>query len=133
MDRTILVASFILPEKLDWLLELLLTKFKIEKSNVFLFKNLDDDSKIIATFKLTLYDNVKINLNENFPGATIIHKKGNAIYTINALNNLIELDSKVGLGNIIYENYQIDWSKYQNKMILTNNGCLVFINIERIF
>jgi len=133
MDRTILVASFIFPERLEWFLKTLEKKFDIKKDKVFIFKNLDDDSKLIVTFRLILINGKKINLKHHFPNATIIHKKGNAIYTINALNTLIESESGLEKGNINYHNHKIDWSKYQNKMILTNNGNLVFLPIERIF
>lgn len=133
MNRKILVASFIYPSKLDWFLDILLSKFQIEKDKVFLFKNLNDDSKIITTFKLNLLNGEKIQLSDYFPNSTIIHKKGLAIYTINALNKLIELDDNLEEGNINHQTYQIDWNKYQNKMILMNNDNLVFIDIERIF
>lgn len=133
MDRTILVASFIPTERLDWFINLLNTKFKIQKDKIFVFKNIDDETKLIVTFKILLKDGKKINLSENLPNATIIHKKGNAIYTINALNTLIELDSGLENGNINHKNYKVDWSKYQNKMIMTNKNNLTFLNIERIF
>lgn len=133
MNRTILVASFIFPDKLDWFLSLLSENFDIKKDNVFLYKNLDNNTKIIITFKLILVNGEKINLRDFLPNATIINKRGDAIFTINALNNLIELESNSELGNINYHNHQIDWNKYQHKMILTNKSNLVILNIERIF
>jgi hypothetical protein len=133
MDRIILVASFIQPNELDWFLSILSTDFNINKDNVFFYKNLDDDTKIIVTFKLILFNGEKINLKEFFPNATIINKRGDALFTINALNNLIEFECGLENGNIKHHNHQIDWSKYQHQMILTNKSNLVFINIERIF
>jgi hypothetical protein len=133
MDRTLLLASFIFPERLEWFLKHLETCFNIPRDKVFIFKNLDDESKVIVTFKIILKDGKRINLSKKFPNATIIHKKGMAIYTINALNTLIELESGLEKGNVDHKKFKIDWSKYQNKMILTNKSNLVFINIERIF
>jgi hypothetical protein len=133
MNRTILVASFIYPDKLDWFLNLLSNKYNIKKNNVFLYKNLEDNTKIIITFKLVLINGEKINLKQTFPNATIINKRGDAIFTINALNSLIELESSLDKGNINYQNHQIDWCKYQHQMVLTNKSNLVFLNIERIF
>ena len=66
-------------------------KFNIDKKFVFCFKNLDDESKVIITFKLTLIDDKPLDLKNLFPSALPIHKKGSTIYTINALNKLIEL------------------------------------------
>ena len=127
----IIIASFIFPERLDWFLDYLKNKFGIEKDNIFIFKNLDDESKYIVTFKYKLQGK-RINLKSLFPGATPIHKKGMALYTINALNRLIDLDNE-SIGNIKHEEYQIDWDKYQNNLILLDNGVLVISKIIRIF
>ena len=129
----ILVASFIFPERLDWFLDYLDKKFKIKKDKVFIFKNLDDESKLMVTFKYVSTDNKRVNLKRLFPGAIPIHKKGMAIYTINALNKLIEQDFNGDLGNIDYKSHKIDWSVYQNKLILNSNNSLTISNIERIF
>jgi hypothetical protein len=133
MDKTILLASFIFPERLDWFLGYLDTKFKITKDKVFCYKNLDDESKYILTFRVTLTDNKHIDLKNLFPNAIIIHKKGNALYTINALNKLIEQDYGESIGNIDYKSVKIEWENYQNKLILIDSKELKMLNIKRIF
>ena len=133
MDKTILLASFIFPERLEWFYGYLESKFKIKKDKIFVYKNLDDEAKVIVTFKLILHDGKKIDLNKYFPNTIPIHKKGNAIYTINALNKLIESECGVEAGNVNHREHQIDWDKYQNKIILNNKEELIIYNIERIF
>ena len=133
MDKTILLASFIFPERLEWFTGYLEAKFDIKKNKVFGYKNLDDESKIIATFKLTIPKDKHINLKELFPNAIMIHKKGDALYTINALNKLIETNLGDTIGNIDYKSYKINWEEYQNKFILLNNKELAILNINRIF
>lgn len=133
MDKTILLASFIFPERLEWFYGYLLDKFKINREKIFVYKNLDDLSKVIVTFKLILHDGKKIDLNAHFPNTIPVHKKGNAIYTINALNKLIEAECQGDVGNINHKEYQVDWEKYQNKIILNNKDELIIYNIERIF
>lgn len=133
MDKTLLLASFIFPERLEWFYGYLQDKFKINKDKVFVYKNLDDESKLIVTFKLVLRDGKKIDLNKYFPSTIPVHKKGNAIYTINALNKLIESETQIAPGNINHKEYQIDWDKYQNKIILNNKEELIIYNIERLF
>ncbi len=133
MDKTILLATFIFPERLEWFLEYLETKFGISRTKVFIFQNLDDESKIIITFKLVLKDGKKMNLKDYFPNAILIHKKGTAIYTINALNKLIESETTLEIGNIDYKKHIIDWDKYQNSLILNNAGELTIYRIKRIF
>lgn len=131
MNKTILLASFIFPERVDWFLTHLKTKYNIDK--VFCYKNFDDESKRILTFKLAMDINKPINLKETFPNAIIIHKKGDALYTINALNKLIEEMYPDKIGNINNKTIKIDWSKYQNKFILIDNEKLRLFNIIRVF
>ena len=133
MEKTILLASFIFPERVEWFLNYLETKFKITKDKVFCYKNLDDESKVILTFKITIEEGKHINLKNLFPSAIPIHKKGNALYTINALNKLIDQISEDSLGNIDYKSVPINWKEYQNKLILINGKELTIFNITRVF
>jgi hypothetical protein len=133
MNKTILLASFIFPERVDWFLSYLENRFQITKDKVFCFKNLDDESKLIITFKISIPENKQLNLKDLFPSAVPIHKKGNAIYTINALNKLIEQKFPESIGNIDNKQIKIDWSEYQNKMILINDDNLSILNITRVF
>jgi hypothetical protein len=133
MNRKILLASFILPERLDWFLNYLETKFSISKDTVFIYKNHDDESKLIVTFKFTIKDDKRINFKTISPNTILIHKKGNAIYTINALNKLIESTQQDNIGNIDHKSVIINWDEYQNNLILTNDGELVIFSIEKVF
>jgi len=127
------LASFIFPERLDWFINYLDKKFSIPKNKVFGYKNLHDETKIIITYKLSINNDEKLDLKSLFPNAIIIHKNGDALYTINALNKLIESDLDASLGNIDYKSHKIDWSTYQNKMILTDKQKLSILDIKRVF
>lgn len=131
MNKTILLASFIFPERIEWFLDYLKTKFNVDK--VFCYKNLDDESKDILTFRLTINTEQPLNLKNLFPNAIVIHKKGDALYTINALNKLIEEIHPESVGNIDNKSITINWSEYQNKFILINNEKLCIFNINRVF
>ena len=133
MNKTILLASFIFPERTDWFLSYLENKFGITKNKVFCYKNLDDESKVIITFKLVIEENKRLNLKDLFPSAIPIHKKGDALYTINALNMIIDSKQIENIGNIDYSSIKINWDEYQNKLILTKGKELVFLNISRVF
>ena len=133
MKKTLLLASFIFPERVDWFLNYLEAKFDIKKDQVFCYKKLDDESKVIMTFRISKEENKPLNLKELFPSAILIHKKGNALYTINALNKIIEDLYPESVGNIDNKNIKIDWSEYQDKLILINNKELTFLNISRVF
>jgi len=133
MDKTILLASFIFPERVEWFLNYLEVKFNINKDKVFGYENLDDESKVIITFKIAIPEDKPLNLKNLFPSAVSIHKRGNALYTINALNKLIEEKFPESIGNVDNKSIKIDWDEYQNKLILLNGKDLTIFNISRIF
>ena len=133
MEKPILLATFIFPERVEWFLDYLETKFKISKDKVFCYKNLDDESKLIITFKLLIPNGKHLNLKDLFPSAIPIHKKGDALYTINSLNKLIDQTNIKSNEYIDNKLIKIDWSQYQNKLILIKNNELIFLNIIRVF
>ena len=133
MNKKPLLASFVFPERLDWFLDYLEEKFNIPKDKVFVFKILDDESKVMVTFKFINKTDKRINFKRLFPDAIQIHKRGTCIYTINALNKLIEETSGMELGNINYKSVKINWDNYQDKLIIKKNGNLFLYNIKRIF
>lgn len=133
MNKTILLAAFIFHERLEWFLDYLQKKFDISEDRVFGYENLDDESKLIVTFKLAINQDKPINLKNLFPSAVTIHKKGNALYTINAINKLIEEKYPESIGNINNNSIKIDWDEYQDKFILTKDNKLSVLNIRRVF
>lgn len=133
MSKTNLLASFIFPERVEWFLSYLEAKFSINKEKVFCYKDNDDESKLILTFKITVPDDKSLNFKDLFPSAVIIHKKGNALYTINALNKLIEEKNEESMGNIEYKDIKIDWNEYQDKFILLKDKEVKILNISRVF
>ena len=133
MSKTSLLASFIFPERVEWFLSYLEAKFFIAKEKVFCYKDENDESKLILTFKITVPDDKSLNFKDLFPSAVIIHKKGNALYTINALNKLIEEKAEESIGNIEYKDVKIDWEEYQDKFILIKDKELKILSISRVF
>jgi hypothetical protein len=133
MNRNILLASFLFPERVDWFIGYLNNKFDIPKEKVFIFENLDDSSKVIITFKFVVSTSKKTNFKSLFPNAILIHKKGNCIYTINALNKLIEEKYDGSVGNIDHKSIKINWEEYQDKILLINENKLKISRIKRLF
>ena len=132
MHNTLILASFIFPERLDVYLDYLKKRFGIYRDRVMVFNNIDDPLKIIVTFKVVLKDGKRINFKKDLPTTIRIHKRGNCLYTINALNKIIERDFNLSPGNVNYKSYTIDWDNYQNRMILIIGGELKEYKIKRI-
>ncbi len=133
MNKTCLLASFIFPERIEWFLSYLEAKFNISNEKVFCYKDLNDESKLIVTFKIDLPVDKSLNLKNLFPSAVIIHKKGNALYTINALNKVIENKIQTDTGNTNHSQIKINWEEFQNKFILIKDKELKILDISRVF
>ena len=133
MSKTTLLASFIFPERVEWFLNYLETRFSIGKEKVFCYKDNNDESKLILTFKIAIPDDKSLNLKDLFPSAVMIHKKGNALYTINALNKLIEEKNEDTKGNIDNKETKIYWEDYQDKFMLIKDKELKILEISRVF
>ena len=129
-QKTLLLASFLKEDYLNTFLRKLKNKFGVKKENVFFFKTEDDT--YILTYKLHIDIDNKIDIKKELPKTIQVHKKGDTIFTINALNKLIERESGLG-GNVNYKEYKINWEDYKNKIILLKGDNLEITNIERIF
>jgi hypothetical protein len=131
MNKALLIASFVKPTNLQSYLEYLSVEHDLPKNKIFIFLN-KDTGELILTFKITLDPGERINIRKEFPNSIPIHKKGNAIYTINALNKLIEHETGLDKGNIDYKSHKIDWDEYQNKIILNRGDELIINSIEKL-
>lgn len=129
-QKTLLLASFLRPEYLDSFLNKIKKKFGIKKEQIFFFKI--EDGSYLLTYKVFIDFENKIDIKKELPKTIQIHKKGDTIFTINALNKLIEKESGLN-GNVNYKEYKINWDDYKNKMILLKGDNLEITNIERIF
>lgn len=133
MNKTTLFAAFVPLDRVGYFLTSIEEKLNIKKTEVFFFENLDDKTNIIITFKYTqIQDNI-INVREIHHNTIPIHKKGNAIYTINALNKLIEEETNLDSGNIDFKAHKINWDNYQYKIILNKGNQLIISPIKRTF
>ena len=131
--KIITLASFVDNDKVEGFSSYIFKRFRITKEKLFSYTSPQEEGKTILTFRLYLREGKKINTKSFFPTTIITHKKGECFYTINALNKLIEQESKSEEGNLNYRDYKIDWDKYQNKMLITKDKELSIIDINRNF
>lgn len=129
-QKTLLLASFVKEDRIEGFLLRLKNNFGIKKENIFFFKMEDDD--YVLTYKITIDIDNRIDIKKELPKTIQIHKKGDTIFTINALNRLIEKESGLA-GNVNHREYQIEWPKFENKIILLKGDVLEISTIERVF
>jgi hypothetical protein len=129
-NKIITLASFVDNSKVVNFKNYLNKKFDIPEDKIFQY-SIDDETKKILTFRITLNEDKIVDTNTFYPKTIIVHKKGECFYTINALNELIEKVSGLEIGNIEHRNFKINWSEYQNKFILIKNQELKIIDIKK--
>ncbi len=129
--KIILVATFVRPDYLDRFLYKIYKKFGINKKTVFVFETEDDS--LLLTYKIFLNLGERINIRKELPRTVQIHKRGVTFFTINALNRLIERDFNLTSGNVNHKEYEIDWEKYKNKIILLKDDELEILSLTKKF
>lgn len=130
INKHILLASFVPKDKIDWFLDLLHFKLRIDKKYVYIF-DCEEEDQVMLTYSVKKKN--EIDLKSFVFKTLIIHKKGSTIYTINALNKLIEEENDIDSANIIHKNFKVDWDKYKNKLILIDKNSIVITSITRVF
>lgn len=131
-NKIITLASFVYLDKIDSFKKYLYNRFKILDKNIFQYTFNEEDKKIL-TFMVRLNQGQRVDTNSFYPPTIIVHKKGECFYTINALNQLIEIISDTDSGNINHQDVKIDWDNYQNKMLIIKKEELKILTINRDF
>lgn len=129
--KTLLLASFVDKDYIHKFLDNLSTNHNVNNEKVFIF-NLTDDTYLL-TYKIKIDLGVRFDIKRELPKTIQIHKKRQTFFTINALNRLIERDSGLLSGNVNHKEHQVDWSKYENKLILLRGDKLEISDISRVF
>lgn len=84
-----------------------------------------NDNEYLVTFKSCDKD----IYTDNLPHSIIMHAKNGCLFSINALNKLIESDNDSDKPN---NEVEINWSKYKNKLIILTNGELNIKTLVKI-
>jgi hypothetical protein len=131
MNRKILVI-FINVNELNDVIEMLDAEFNIKYDKIFKYSIEGDEVNMIITMLINPnYVNPRDVIN-CFKNCVHVHKKKNTLYTINALKLAIERDYNLEGGNINHKEYNLDWSKYENSLILSKNNVLNRFNIKKM-
>ena len=127
------LASFVNEDKVSSFKKYLKKRFNTPEEKIFVYTSPSEKEKKILTFRVYLREGKKINTQTFFPTTIIVHKKGECFYTISALNKLIDEEVGERSGNINYKDYEIDWDKHQDKMLIVKDKELTIMDIKRNF
>lgn len=124
--KGIIIGTFVKKNKILSFLEILKFNFKLDLSKVFVYEIDTNRYEYLVTFKA--YDKEKFI--RNIVNSTVMHVKNGCIFSINALNKLIESENENS--DKPNNEYVIDWDKYKDKLIIQTNGELSLSNLVKI-
>ena len=122
----IIIGTFVKKNKILSFLETLKHGFKVNLNKVFVYSIDTNKYEYLVTFKT--YD--KERFIKNLNNATVMHVKNGCLFSINALNKLIEKENSDS--DKSNNEYLIDWDKYKDKLIIQTNGELSLSNLSKI-
>lgn len=129
--RNLLLASFIKKDRVSDFINILKNSLGLDSDKIFTFDF--DEVTYLLTYKVKVDAGQKFNIREELPNTIQIHKKKKTFFTINALNKLIEEESGSDGGNINHKEFNVDWDRYDDKIILLRKEGLSIIDITRVF
>lgn len=121
--RTQLLCTFSNSKALTRTVDVVVKTYDVLYNKVFVLKNINDARELMCTYNVEASTDITILEN-----TISLHRKKNTntLYTINALNRLIE---SVNNG-VLDTTYQVDWENYRNCMLLTNDEGLKRVDTE---
>jgi hypothetical protein len=113
MINTKLLCTFVNKRDIENRIDDILDTFN-DVDRLFIFMNRDRENDFYITFNI---DTAKNSIYENY---IAIHRKKetNTLYSVNALNIIIRNLNN----NILDKSYKIDWTIYENVLLLTRNS-----------
>lgn len=117
-----LFCTFSTEENLEEVLSTVRTKYKIIYNKIFILYSKSQD-EYICTYNVDFG-----NISNFLPNTILVHRKkeSNTLYTINSLNRLIESLN----GGVLDTNYKVNWTDYQNCILLTKGPELKRVNTK---
>ena len=101
----------------------ILSFYEVYSKRVFAFSNEKNPKEIFLTYNV-------LNMHREapkFPNTILIHRKKqtNTLYTLNAMNRLIEEEN-----GSLDKTYMVDWKLYENSLIITGDISIRIIPLK---
>jgi len=111
---TQLLCTFTTREELQNTLQSIRETYHIVYNYIYVLQNKGNLDELFVTYNIDTHHKPSYPLRDTI----LVHRKkqSNTLYTINALNELVKEEN----GGILDKNYQVDWEKFKNTIIVTN-------------
>lgn len=124
-NDTQLLCTFTSVDELENTIDTIKNSYVLVFNKLYLLENVADTNQLILTYNITKSSSIGVSP----PPSTIsVHRKKltNSIYTINAINRLIESKNN----GILDKSFRIDWSELQNTVLVTAYSRLKIVNTK---
>ena len=121
----IIIGTFVRKNKILSFLETLRGDYGIKLEKVFVYDIDTNQSEYLVTFKT--FD--KDRFIKKISNATVMHVKNGCLFSINALNRLIDKEKGENVPNT---EYLVDWNKYKDNLIILTGGELSISKLTKI-
>lgn len=121
----IIIGTFVKKNKILSFLETLRAGYGIKLDKVFVYDIDTNQLEYLVTFKT--FD--KDKFIKKISNATVMHVKNGCLFSINALNKLIDQEKGDDKPN---NEYVVDWDKYKDKLIILTGGELSISKLTKI-
>jgi hypothetical protein len=100
--------------------------YELPDKKIFLFVNEKNIREIYLTFTVVKNPDSKVK----YPNTISVHRKKqtNTLYTLNAMNRLIEDENN----GVFDKSYQLNWDLYKNSIILTSDPGVKIVSLRLI-
>lgn len=126
-EQSQLLCTFTTVDGLNTTIDIIKNTYTLMFDKIYLLENAEDSAQLILTYNVAKRDSLKLTP----PPSTIsVHRKKytNTIYTINAINKLIEQKNN----GVLDTSYRIDWAELKNMVLVTAYGKLKTVNTKLV-
>lgn len=122
-DNRQLLCTFSMVTDFQKTTQEILEFYEVYNKRVFAFSNAKNPKEIFLTYNV-------LNMQRDapkFPNTILIHRKKltNTLYTLNAMNRLIEEEN-----GSLDKTYQVNWPLYENSLIITGDVSVRIIPLK---
>jgi len=113
--KTQLLCTFTRQSHLNDVVQIIIECNDILYDKIYVFENVTDSSQLMCTYNVEFDDGFQDGIMDTIS----LHRKKqtNTLYTINALNEVIRSKNN----GVLDKQFQVDWTEFQNSLILTND------------
>jgi len=125
-EKTQLLSTFTSTTLLDATGRAIQDRYTLTFNKLYVLENVDDTSQLIITYNILKPRTAIVPLESTVS----VHRKKltNTIYTINAINRLIEEKNN----GVLDKNFRVNWDELQNMVLVTAHGRLKMITTNLV-